>query len=71
MREDGATLQQRLEEAKQQYNGECEQQPKTWVSTARGQLGNTQAFKLSLDTLAAKADVNSEVAQLLAMGKQI
>eukprot|EP00959_Pyramimonas_sp_CCMP1952_P427972 8962817-Pyramimonas_sp.AAC.1 len=25
MREDGATLQQRLEEAKQQYNEECEQ----------------------------------------------
>eukprot|EP00959_Pyramimonas_sp_CCMP1952_P404513 8477670-Pyramimonas_sp.AAC.1 len=71
MREDGANLQQRFEEAQQQYNDEREQQSKTWASTARGQLGDIQAFKLSLDTLAAKAEANSEVAQLLAMGKQL
>eukprot|EP00959_Pyramimonas_sp_CCMP1952_P127356 2663677-Pyramimonas_sp.AAC.1 len=71
MREDGATLQQRLEEAQQQYNDEREQQSNTWASTARSQLGDIQAFKLSLDTLAAKADANSEVAQLLAMGNQL
>ena len=65
------SLQQRLDEADKQYKAEQELQSQTWATTARGHLGDLQAFKTTLETFAAKADQNGEIAQLMATGKQL
>ena len=71
MQEDRKHLQQRLEEAEKQHKAEQDLQSQTWATTAKGHLGDLQAFKILLNNLAAKADPNSEMAELMATGKQL